>query len=448
MRRVASAAAVLVATLATSACFGGGGNDSGKSAAGNEPGTGQPVTITFWEGFSDPEYGEMKKVIALFERTHPAIHVKTVKGVSDDKILAAIRGGNAPDIAQSFKSDDTGAYCASGAFIDLAPYMKQDGVSMSIFPPTPRYYSQFDGTQCTLPMLADAYGIYYNKELLRKAGLKGPPKTISELTAYAKRLTQRNSDGSLKVVGFDPFTVFYEAAPEHLAPMFGAKYLNADDKSVIAEDPAWKKLLNWQRGLIDFYGYDNLVRFQAGAGDEFSASNAFERGKLAMNLDGEWRVRFIQREHPELQYGTAPLPVDDGKRELYGSGYINGSLLGIPKNAEHKDEAWVLLRWLATNDRALAMMANGIGNVPTTTSSLKSPLLKLDPRFKVFLDIFAHPKSSTTPITVVGSAYLDQVQSFFTKWQAGRTDDLAGGLRNLDEQIDAQIENATGGQTP
>jgi len=39
--------------------------------------------------------------------------------------------------------------------------------------------------------------------------------------------------------------------------------------------------------------------FQAGLGDEFSASNAFEAGKVAMNVDGEWRVAFIAAEHPD-----------------------------------------------------------------------------------------------------------------------------------------------------
>ena len=72
--------------------------------------------------------------------------------------------------------------------------------------------------------------------------------------------------------------------------------------------PAWADLLTWDKNLIDWYGYDNLQRFQAGAGEEFSASNAFENGKLAMILDGEYRTAFIKDEHPELNYGTAPLP--------------------------------------------------------------------------------------------------------------------------------------------
>ena len=46
-----------------------------------------------------------------------------------------------------------------------------------------------------MPMLADAYGLYYNEDMLKKAGLDGPPKTTSELTEYAKKLTVKNADG-------------------------------------------------------------------------------------------------------------------------------------------------------------------------------------------------------------------------------------------------------------
>ena len=92
--------------------------------------------------------------------------------------------------------------------------------------------------------------------------------------------------------------------------------------------------MTWQKGLIDFYGYDKLRRWQAGAGEEFSASNAFERGKLAMAIDGEYRTAFIKAEHPDLNYGTAPLPAADSQPDLYGSGYVTGNIVGIPKGVQ------------------------------------------------------------------------------------------------------------------
>ena len=326
--------------------------------------------------------------------------------------------------------------------------MKQDGIDASIFPAPAQYYTQYNGVRCALPILADAYGFYYNKDLLTKAGATAPPKTVTELTALAKKLTTRKADGSLDVVGFDPFFGFFQNTPGVYATLFGAHWQDADGNSTLAADPAWAKMLTWQKELVDYYGYDDLVKWQAGVGDEFSASNAFETGKLAMNLDGEWRVAFVASEHPDLQYGTAASPVDDAKADLYGSGYINGTIIGIPKASKHQDLAWQLVKYLTTDDKALAELSNGLRNVPSTASSAKSPDLIPDPSFATFIDIFNHPKSTTEPITAAGSGYVDLTQSFFAEWQAGKVSDLAGGLAKLDQQIDAQKKQAEAGQAP
>jgi multiple sugar transport system substrate-binding protein len=441
MRRLTAVMVVLLLALAAGAC---GGSDESKSTSSGGSGD-----ITFWTGFTDRELGVMKDVVADFEQAHSNIHVKVVGGISDDKIVAAIRGGNAPDVAHSFDAGAyAGAYCGNGAWIDLADYMKRDGVSEDIFPAVTQTYSKFEGTRCALPMLADAYGLYYNKDMLAKAGLSGPPKTVTELMDYAKKLTVRNADGSLEVVGLDPFNGFYENIAAHWAPQWGLDWTDDSGKSILSSTPGWADMLEWQKELIDWYGYDDLVRFQAKAGDEFSPQQAFERGKLAMNLDGEWRVAFIAAEHPELNYGTAPLPVDDAQPDLYGSGYTSGSIIGIPKTSDNQDAAWELLKYLATDTGALAKMANDIRNVPTTSDALQSPDIKPDENFNVFLDIFGNPNTRTTPVTVVGSANQDLVDAFAAKYQAGKVDDLQSGLANLDKAIDAQLAAAGGGQVP
>jgi multiple sugar transport system substrate-binding protein len=442
MSRVLGMLGLLLAlTLAASGC---GGSD--KSAETNTSGKVGPANISIWTPFVDPELKTFKAVVADFEKAHPGIHVKVVGGTNDDKIVAAIRGGNAPDVAQSFSSDNTGAFCPSGAWIDLGPYMKKDGISDSIFPEAPRDYSKFEGTRCALPMLADTYGLYYNKTLLAKAGYKSPPKTISQLTAMAKKLTQRDSSGKLEVVGFNPFPSWYENVPAHFFPSWGATWMDGDKSAL--NTPAWAAQLRWQKSLVDWYGYENLVRFNAGAGDEFSASNAFETGKVAMHMDGEWRVNFIKKEAPKLSYGTAPFPVADDKQDLYGAGYVTGSIIGIPKTSKHKDQAWLLVKYLGTNTDALAKLSNGIQNVPTTLASLKSPKLKPLPGFQTFLDVFADPNTLTTPITRIGAANQETFQSFISKYISGSKKDLEGGLANVDKQIDAQLKQAGAGQAP
>jgi multiple sugar transport system substrate-binding protein len=415
------------------------------SARVDAPSSTSATTLTVWVGWSARELSEFKKVAAEYDRKNAAVEVKVVGGINDDKIIAALRGGNAPDVVSSFTSSNVGIYCPSGGWIDLAPYMKKDGIKTSLFPASTMYYTQYQGKRCALPLLADVYGFYYNKALFKAAGIKGPPKTLGELTAYAKKLTKKNADGSLKVVGYNPFFGFYQNTAGAYQPSANAKWFDGQGKSSLSRDPQWSKLLRWQKSLIDFYGHTNLVKWNAGAGDEFSASHAFETGKLAMMMDGEWRVAFIAAEHPELQYGTAPMPVESSQLSRYGSGYINGTIIGIPKSAKNKDASWAFVKYMTTNTHALAQFSNGIRNVPSTTAAAKSKELKPDANFATFTRIFANPNSQTTPITSAGSAYLDTFANFLAKWQAGKVSNLQKGLQDVDKQIDAKLKQSGGG---
>jgi len=402
--------------------------------------------LKVWVGWSSRELGVFKKIVAEYDRKHPEVQISVVGGIDDPKIVAAIRGGNAADVTSSFDSTNVGNYCTSGAWINLKPLLDKDNISLSLFPKTSVYYTSYKGVQCALPLLADTWGLYYNTGLLKKAGFTTPPKTFDELTRYAKKLTQKNKDGSLKVVGFNPSRTFYaENSAVNYGHLFGAKWLTSAGKSNLSKDPAWAKYLRWSKSLIDWYGADKLKRWQAKVGDEFSASNAFETGKLAMQIDGEWRVAFIAAEHHELKYATAPMPVDGAHKDLYGSNNVNGTIIGIPKTTKHKAEAWALVKYLTTNSHPLAQFSNGIRNVPTTKASLTSKEIKPDARFATFLKIFANPKNTTFPITPVGSAFGQYFNNFIDKYQAGHTKDLSGGLKKVDKQTDAQLKQAGGG---
>ena len=444
MKRVATAVvlATLVATATGFALTAKGSASSSKASA---------TKLTIWVGWSARELKEFKGVVAEYDKKHPEVDIKVVGSINDTKITNAIRSGNAPDVVSSFTSANVGVYCGTGAWIDLSPFLKKDNVDLTQFPKTTLYYTQYKNKRCALPLLADSYGLYYNKAMFAKAGLKGPPKTFTQLTQYAKKLTQKGAGGKIKVAGYDPYWGFYSgnfADMTNYAPLFGATYLDGKGKAVLASRFAWSKLLRWQKKLVDYYGYDKLTRFNSGLGDEFSASHAFETGKLAMMMDGEWRVAFIAAEHPELKYGTAPMPVDDAHPELYGAGSVNGTIIGIPKGGKNVDAAWALVKYLTTDDHALARFSNGIRNVPSTRSSAKSKELKPDKNFATFVKIFNNPHSATSPITAAGNANLTLVGRFTVKWQAGKVKNLHAGLKALDKQIDAQNAQAGGGGPP
>lgn len=433
------------AVLVLAACSGSSG---GGAAAPPSPTDHKPVTITLWSGFTDRELGIIGQAVELFHRSHQWITVKSVGGQEDDKIVKAIRGGNAPDAALSFSADRLGSYCSSGAWIDLGSYIKRDNVDVGIFPKPSQGYTAYQGNRCALPVLADVYGLYYNTDLLAAGGYSAPPKTASELLAMAVKLTTYNGDGSIKVAGFVPSWGFYEMAPAHVAPAWGAQWVDADGTSSISTDPHWAAMLTWQKKFVDAIGYDKLKRFTAGTGSsEFSASNFFETGKVAMNLDGEYRTAFINSEHPELKYDTAPFPVDDAQPDLYGAGYVTGNLIGIPKTStgDKREAAWQLVRFLATDTGAQVLLSNGLRNVPTTLDALQSSDLTPDPQFAKFLDIYQNPGTASTPVTASGSADQDLLTAYVDKYQAGSGGNLADRLAKVDRQIDDELAQSDGG---
>jgi multiple sugar transport system substrate-binding protein len=432
-RRIGAVTAIAAAAaMVLAGCSGGSSDGDGFADSAPESLSG---TISLWHFFTDREAAAIESVVGDFEKANPDVKVEIHAGQDDEKLAKKLATGTDIDVAISGSTDSVGLFCSSGSFRDLDPVIKRDGVDMSQFTDVAKAYTAFDGKQCALPMLADAYGLYYNTDLLQAAGFSEPPKTLSELEDMALKLTTYNDDGSIKTLGFNPLMGFYENQPVNYTGVVGGKWMSDDGAKSVLDSKPWKDLATWQKGFIDKIGYDKLKAFTAGAGDEWSADNAFQTGQVAMNMDGEWRVAFIADQAPELKYGTAPFPVPDGYEDIYGGGYTTGTIAGIAKGSQHPDLAWALLKYLTTDTGAVVKLANGIKNVPTTKAALASGDLQYPDQFQTFLDIAADPHLISVPATAIGHANQTTFQTFWEQWQSGQATDLDAGLAKVDTDI-------------
>ncbi|AGS69644.1 sugar ABC transporter solute-binding protein [Streptomyces collinus Tu 365] len=439
MARKAAFALTASAVLLTAAC-------TGQSDAGATDDPSKETTINFWHAWSAPnEVKAVKSLVAGFEKTHPNIHVNVVGNMTDDKINQALRGGGdrAPDVISSFTTNNVGKFCSSGALIDLGPFFKKAGIDPeTTFPKAMNEYTRFDGNRCTVPLLGDAYGLYYNKTAFEKAGITHPPKTWSEFEADAKKLTIPRG-GTYKQLGFMPDYHGWESTTEHYFAQFSPTYFGKDGKSALATDPAFEKGFTLQKKLVDeLGGFQKLERFRATLGDEWGPKHPFHTGQVAMQLDGEWRLGMAEEAKPKFEIGVAPLPVPDDQADRYGKGYITGTVAGIAATSHKQNAAWELVKYMTTDTDAVVGFANDIHNVPSTLAALKSPKLKYDPRFKTFLDIAADPDSTTTPASINGGVYLVTIQQFGYDYESGKVTDLKAGLRKTAAQIDTDIAQA------
>ena len=419
--------------LALTACFGsvqGGANDNPDA----------DVTITFWHGWSAPsEVKAIQATIDAFEKENPNIHVKAVGNITDEKINQALRAGgsDAPDVVSSFTTDNVGEFCNSHAFVDLTPFLDKSGIDpTTTFPDAQLSYTQFEGNQCALPLLSDAYGLYYNKDAFKAAGITGPPKTLSEFDADAVKLTKESGDGYSQL-GFMPNYHFYESTITHFAAQWSPTYFTADGKSNVAKDAGIKAAFEWQKNLVDkLGGFSRLDKYRTSFGEEFSDNNAFMTDQVEMIIDGEWRAGMIDDSNSKVNYGVAPFPVPDNKKDQYGKGYITGTIVGIASTSAKQNAAWEFVKYLTTDTEAVVNFANAIHNVPSTTAALASPKVDQDPNFQQFIEIASNPNSNTTPASPNGGQYQLTLQALGYDYESGKQTDLQSGLDDAAKQID------------
>ncbi|MGW6055699.1 ABC transporter substrate-binding protein [Streptomyces sp. NPDC055189] len=432
---ICASAALAAAGLLLSGCA----NPSVGSA--NDDPT-KPVTLKFWHGWSTP--GEVKAVndsIDRFEKLHPNIDVQATGNVSDETVNQALRAGGdkAPDVVSSFTTNNVGQYCDSGMWADLDPFMEKTGLDKrKTFPKTLLDYTSYRGSQCALPLLADAFGMYYNKDAYKKAGIERPPRTMSEFEEVSKKLTIRSGKDSYKQVGYLPNFRFYQNSPDRLFAQWGPEYFDAEGDARLADDPKTYKFFKTARQLAKAQGgFADLEKFRMSFGDEMSNQNAFLTGKVAMHLDGEWRGLMLDEAKAKFDWGVAPLPVPDDQADTYGRGFITGTVAGIAHSSKHQNAAWELVRFLTADTKQVVNFANAIHNVPSTFAALKSPDLDADPTFRTFFDILQSKHSKALPPSVNGGAYVVSLMDFAYGVESGRVSDLRKGLKKLDEQIDA-----------
>ena len=429
-RAAAAVATAAVAALVLAGCSTGGGDAIATKAPTTVKGT-----VSLWHFFTGREAGVLKTAVAGFEKANPKVHVVIHDGQDDEKLQKAISAGQPIDVGLSYSTDIVGTFCSTGAFQDLAPYIKRDGVDLSTLPSAVRSYTQYRGRRCVLPVLSDATALYMNTDLLQKAGITTPPKTIDELETDAVKLTTYNPDGSIRTLGFNPLMGFQENTPQHFSAIIDGQFLDGEEHSIIGRSADWKALMQWQKGFVDRIGFAKLQRFTAGLGQEFAADTPFEKGRIAMVLDGEWRTAFVASDKSTVQYSTAPFPTASNHTDMYGATYITGNIAGIGKGSTNPEAAWALLKYLALDTNAQVLLGNGLKNVPTLTSALTSPSLQVSDQYKTFIDAAKNPKTITSPASKNGAAYLNDFEESWDGYQT-HGGDLTAILTKLDTTID------------
>ncbi len=351
-----------------------------------------PIEITFWYAWGGEEGKYLESIIDEFNKSHPDIKVRGTFFNIGDKLLASIAGGKPPDIATvwEFMFVTMGE---SGCFLPLEERLEKSGITKDSFLPNIWEYGMYGKHKWGVPSTLNTLAIYYNKSVVREAGLdpNNPPKSTAELKKWAEKLSIQDEKKNIKRIGFVPVTT------KAWLWNFGGEMYNKEAGKFIINSQENINTMQWMKSFYDSVGMDNFRRFSAGFGRLDSPQNPFYVGKIAMREDGQWQIQFINLYSPNLDYGIFPFPSNDPDKPGYT--VVDGSFWVIPKGTKHPEEAWEFLRWLIAPKQSAKFCAKLL-NIPPLKETLNEPVFQevmKDEKFKFFVDLILNGQSKPAP---------------------------------------------------
>ena len=311
---------------------------------------GKTEVIWYVRANEDEQKWETSSVIPAFEKSNPGIRINLVVVPPNDfdiKMQSMIAAGTPPDIWSHWGPSGFQDYVKRGLVADLTPYIEKDNFDLSDFQPEVLNTYKEDGKILGLPFISTGSFIFYNKDLLDKAGIAYPPSswddktwTYNQFLEMCKSLTNVTGDPATDVYGCNlalwpdgayPLLWGQDIFPDSAYQTGFAEKSFLDDPNVIAAFQARQDIL-WKLKVMP----------SPAVSDALSADgDVFMSGKVAMNLTGGWGW-WNYTAVKDFRWAAAALPYGaDGRKDVV----FTDPWMMSSKTA-HPNEAWTFLKFL------------------------------------------------------------------------------------------------------
>lgn len=364
----------LGAAAGASALLAACGGDAPASPAAGAPSSGGAAAKgeVRWQfrGSDEDLKAAQAFVDSTFGKDKPNIKVKLEPAPDgrDEKLVAAMVGGNAPDVFESW-TDNVTQYADRGQVLDIEPLVKRDYKADDLKDFYEWQWRDFilpSKIRFGMPKYVNVMFTWYNKDLFDKAGVKYPDDkwTHDDYLAAAKKLTVAKGDQ------VDTFGLYYPVWSWdrfwYRVEMFGGEVVSDKDttKPLFDSDKALQAF-EWVRKAI----WDDKVMAQrlllAPMGQSFNTQALFASGKFAMVEDGFYPFSMAKNIDKKIKWGYSHVPSGPVKRRVLGT--TDGWVLW--KGSKVQDASWELMKFLGGKDYQVNQTRT-TGLLPIRTSVL------------------------------------------------------------------------------
>jgi multiple sugar transport system substrate-binding protein len=330
------------------------------------------ITLHFWQFWTDPEVKpQVESLIKEFEKENPQIEVKLTDLTWSDgheKIVVAFSSNTAPDVLE-LGSDWVPEFSSQGVLLNVTEYAEKIKSAYMMWSPV-----EYQGRIYGFPWILDTRIIFYNKDLMKKAGLdpQKPPETWDELLEYCQKINALKPEA----YGFGANSFERHRLYKKFLPFFwsnNAKILSDDQKECLINSEQGKEALRFYKKLTE----QGLIDTQRMLDEQF------KNNKIGFLLSGGWLLNDIRKNHPDLNFGLCLVPKPEKEKGTNAS-FAGGEYLVVNKKTKHPQEAIKLIEFLIKKENCLKLCKKIGSASPSATDAIEDPYYQDDPELLLF----------------------------------------------------------------
>lgn len=384
---IASLCTMVLALLVTGC--GAPGKSTGNSA----------TTITIWDQYApnQPPGKTFDTLVQQFNSSQSKIHVTAQYVTTQDdmlsKVMTALVGNQEPDMIVGGSPTWGPGLLASGKVVALNSYLKASrSLQASDFYPGMLAISSYGGKVLSIPGDGGDYGISYNKDLFKEAGLNpdNPPATWNALIKDAQQIKQKTGKWGFYVpIGNTEWTVY---TFEGMLWADGGTFIDTSGPKAKVEfnSPQGDEALQTWVDMIHRY----KVAPPVGVPSTENAAQILQQNTIAMTITTPGNAAALNQINFPL--GTTKFP--QGTAGYATNLGTNASYIFKTGTAK-QNASWQFIQWFM-QPKNLAQWDIGSGYLPTLMAVTKMPsyenYLQQNPDIQPFVDSlkYAHGRPS------------------------------------------------------
>lgn len=339
--------------LVFTGCASGSGTPAKGAAASGA--SGSQVNLVFWHSMGGANAKALQAIVDRFNQQNKGkINVKAVyQGNYDDamnKFKSAMVAHNGPDVMQCY---DLGTrYMIDCGLNDpVQNYAEKDHWDLKQIDPNIAAYYTVNGKLYSMPFNSSTPLLYYNKDILKKAGITEPPKTFDEIISLAPKLMKKDASGHVvqNAIGMYVYGWFmHQSLSKMNLPLFN----NGNGREKV---PTQVVFDSNGGGAAFLSMYQKLLKsgaMPAYAMKDTNAQSAFVNGKLAMYVDSTASLASLLKAiNGKFELGAAYFPGLNS--EAAGGVSVGGASLWMTKNSDQKmqEAKWKFIKFLVSPEQ-------------------------------------------------------------------------------------------------